>query len=79
MASIETTNRIELAVQVALPVELGMVCVHALFPGLAFLPLGGSEIAQVALVIVPALVIAEIFHWGRLVWEEAKRWWRGPH
>jgi hypothetical protein len=73
MASIETTNRIELAVQVALPVELGMVCVHALFPGLAFLPLGGSEIAQVA------LVIAEIFHWGRLVWEEAKRWWRGPH
>jgi hypothetical protein len=77
MASDQITNRIELAVQLALPIELALVCVHAAIPALIFLPLGGSDIAQVALIMAPPVVVVEVCHWGRHCWRAAKGWWQG--
>ena len=76
MALIEGAGRIELSVQFALSLEVGLVCLHAILPALAGLPLGGGEIEQLAMVIVPPLAMVETCYWGRRCWRAVGTWWR---
>ena len=76
MVKIEGASRIELSVQLALSLEVGLVCVHAMVPALVGLPLGGGEIEQLALVIVSPVAMVETCHWGRRCWRAVRTWWR---
>ncbi|AIQ89333.1 hypothetical protein MCBMB27_00914 [Methylobacterium phyllosphaerae] len=68
--------RLTLAIELVLPIDLLLGCLHELFPHLAWLPLGGSHLAQLALIIIPTIAVVELFHCGRRCYQAIRAWWR---
>lgn len=68
--------RLTLVVEFVLPVDLLLVCVHELFPAVPVLPLGGSEVTQLALTVIPAITVVELCHCGRRCWRAVRAWCR---